>query len=269
MQNLPSASSIPTIDQNHVREIAASELLLMTSIPQQSNTPVQTNLAGQQAVSRKQSPSAPQGPISTASVVGRSSYAAATKNCISSNASGSPNMATAIEGSMPSQHGTGDGIAPFNGSIPTIAATPAFEGSAGMNGNNTSSASIATDHNRKPSFTITPSGINGGPSTGQPSKANSIVFGSMNTGGSPASGASPALANSSPANLGVAGSVNPRMISPQASPSPIPRPAISGGRPPSSLQTQGNGLIFGQSGPEANDPIVSLLCSSTNQDNEN
>lgn len=241
----------------------------MTSIPPQSNTPVQTSLAGQQAVSQKQSPSALQGAFSTASAVRRSSYAAATRSSTAPNASGSPNMATAIEGSMPSQHSTGDGIAPVNGNLSTIAAIPAPEGSAGMNGNNTSSGGISTDHIRKPSFTITPSGMNGALSTGQPNKANNIQFGSYNTGGSPASGPSPALTNSSPANLGVAGPVNPRVVSPQASPSPVPRPAISGGRPPSSLQTQGNGLIFGQSGPEANDPTVSLLRNSAKQDYHN
>lgn len=230
----------------------------MTSIQQQSNTSLQTSLSAPQAISRKQSPSAPRGPISTAPVAGRSSYAAATKSSISPNASGSSDMATAIEGSMPSQHGNGEGIPPVNGNIPTIAAIPSLEASTGMNGDNIVSSSTALDHNRKPSFTVTPSSLNGGPSSSQPNKANKIQFGSMNAAGSPASGASPALANSSPANLGVAGQVNPRMVSPQASPSPIPRPGISGGRPPSSLQGQGNGLVFGQSGPDVNDPNVSF-----------
>jgi translation initiation factor 4G len=231
----------------------------MTSIPQRSNTPAQTNISGAQATVEKQSPSASLGPISTAPAVGRSSYAAATKNSISPNASRSSSMATAIEGSMPSQHGNGETIPPVNGNIPIIAAIPSLEASAGVNGNNNFSAGPAPDHSRKPSFTVTPSGINGGPSGSQPNKANNIQFGSvnsMNMGGSPASGTSPALTNPSPANLGVAGPVNPRMTSPQASPSPIPRPVISGGRPPSSLQNQGNNLIFGQSGPEASDPNV-------------
>lgn len=169
-------------------------------------------------------------------------------------------MATAIEGSMPSQHSSGDAIPPVNGNIPTIATMPSLEASASINGNSNLSTTSASEHNRKPSFTITPSGVNGGPPGGQPNKANNIQFGSlMNVGGSPAPGASPALTNSSPSNLGVAGPVNPRISSPQASPSPIPQPAISGGRPPSSLQNQGNALVFGQSGAESNDPSVKYL----------
>ncbi len=230
----------------------------MTSISQQSNTPAPTSISRPQSAARKQSPSASQGPNSIAPAVGRSSYAAATKSSIPPNASGSSNMATAIEGSMPSQHGNGEAIPSVNGNMPTVAAIPSFEASVSVNGNNTLSASGAPDHSRKPSFTVTPSGgVNGGPPGGQSNKANNIQFGSiMNVEGSPAPGASPGLANSSPGNLGVAGPVNPRVVSPQASPSPIPRPAISGGRPPSSLQNQGNSLIFGQSGPEPNDPSV-------------
>jgi translation initiation factor 4G len=225
----------------------------MTSISQQSNQNLPANVSETQAAARAQSHSSQQGPISTAPTVGRSSYASATKQFIPPNASGSSNMATTIEGSMPSQHGNGESM---NGNIPTLGAIPSLEASAGVNGNPNLSANAPPDHNRKPSFTVTSSGSNGGPTGGQANKAINIQFGSANVAGSPASGASPAMANSSPANLGISGAVNPRMISPQASPSPIPQPAISGGRPPSSLQNQGNGLIFGQSGPDS-DPNVS------------
>jgi translation initiation factor 4G len=229
----------------------------MTSISQQSNTPLQPSISGPQSAARKQSPSAPQGPISTAPAVGRSSYASATKSSIPPNAFGSSNMATAIEGAMPSQNGNGEASPPVNGNIPTIATIPSFEASAGMNGSSALSANTDSDHNRKPSFTVTPSGVNGAPPGGQLNKATNIVFGSyMGAGGSPAPGASPAMESTSPANLGVSGPMNPRTISPQASPSPVPRPGISGGRPPSSLQNQGNSLVFGQSGPESNDPSV-------------
>jgi translation initiation factor 4G len=228
----------------------------MTSIPQQSNISAQTSITEPQPAAQKQYPSVLQGPISTALSVGRSSYAAATKGSVTPNASGSFNMATAMKGSVPSQHSNGDVIPPVNGNIPIIAAIPSLEASAGINGNNNLSAGAASDHSRKPSFTVTPSGINGGPPGNQPNKTINIQFGSTNVGGSPASGASPALADTSPANLGVGGPVNPRAISPQPSPSPIPQPSISGGRPPSSLQNQGNNLIFGQSGPESNDPSV-------------
>lgn len=217
----------------------------MTSNPQQSNIIFPTGISGPQAAVRKPSPSASQGPIPSAPAVGRSSYAAATKNSAPPNAFGLSNMATAFEGPTPLPHGNGEAIPPVNGNIPTAAALPSLEVSAGMNGNNNVSASTAPDHSRKPSFTCTPSGVNGGPIAGQSNKAN-IVFGSVNAVASPASGTSPSQVNSSPANLGVAGSVNPRIISPQASPSPVPQPSVSGGRPPSSLQ-QRNGLIFGQS----------------------
>jgi translation initiation factor 4G len=230
----------------------------MTSFPQQSNTPVQASTSGPQAAVRKQSPPAPQGPISTAPAVGRSSYAAATRSSLPPNASGPSNMATAIEGSMPLQHGNGEALPSINGNVPTIAAIPSPEAPGGMNGNNTLPAGISPDPNREPSFTVTPSGINGGPAVGQPNKAINLQFGSLNVVGSPASGTLAAAANNSTTNLGVAGPVNPRMISPHSSPSPVPRPAISGGRPPSSLQNQGNGLVFGQSGPESNDPNVSF-----------
>lgn len=163
-------------------------------------------------------------------------------------------MATAMEGSMPSQHGNGETIPPLNGNTPAVTGIPSFEGQTGMNGNNALPASGVPEHGRTPSFTITPSGINGAPPVGQPNKANNIQFGAIGVGGQPIS---PAQASSSPANLGVGGVVNPRMVSPQASPSPVPRPAVSGGRPPSGLQNQGNPLVFGQPGPETNDPNVS------------
>jgi hypothetical protein len=71
-------------------------------------------------------------------------------------------------------------------------------------------------------------------------------------GGSPGQG-NAILQNQSPSMLGVAPSMNPRISSPQTSPSPIPQPAASGGRPPSSLQGQGNGPIFGSLGGDSND----------------
>jgi translation initiation factor 4G len=228
----------------------------MTSISQDSNPPVQAKPTGSQAAAQKPGPTS-----TTAPAVGRSSYAAATKQSILSNASGSSKMATAIEGSMPSQHGNADAIPTVNGSIQPKAAVPLLEPSVNPNGNNPLPPTNVPDHTRNPSFTFTSSGINGGPPGGRPSKGNHIQFGSAKVGGSPASRASPGPANVSPANLGVAGLVNPRTISPQTSPSPIPQPVISGGRPPSSLQSQANGLVFGQSGPEPIDLDVSVLFS--------
>ncbi|THZ84902.1 ARM repeat-containing protein [Aureobasidium pullulans] len=106
------------------------------------------------------------------------------------------------------------------------------------------------DHGRKPSVIISASGTtgqipNGGPQT-QSSRPN-INFGSMNgpTG-------SPAIASSVPAqqttpNLSAA---NPNIISPSHSPSPIPQPAASGGKPPANLPGQSNAPNFGSFGAE-------------------
>lgn len=99
-----------------------------------------------------------------------------------------------------------------------------------------------SDHTRKSSVTMAASGpnsfaANGGPVGG--SKAGGIQFGFD----------SPAMAHSSPQ---VAGAVpipipgdNPRVASPTHSPSPIPQPSASGGRPPSGLQQPTGQMTFG------------------------
>ena len=154
-----------------------------------------------------------------------------------------------------------DAISPVNGRNPTIPAVPSVGGPTIVNGN-------SVDHIRKPSFTVSQSGAtnpatNGGAVGGGQNKPNSIQFGSMNAGGSPAQNNPPPLASQSPSNLGVA-PPNPRIVSPQNSPSPIPQPAASGGRPPSSLQGQGNELRFGQIGGDPNDANVCVLNDPVN-----
>lgn len=68
---------------------------------------------------------------------------------------------------------------------------------------------------------------------------------------------SPAIANSTP--YGHQNSMlptlrnDPRATSPAHSPAPIPQPPASGGKPPSGLHGQGNGLVFGSSGAENGD----------------
>ena len=165
------------------------------------------------------------------------------------NASESTNMATTV-GGPPAIHGHSESL---NGRNPTM---PAIPNAAGLNG----SPFLQGDHSRKPSMTVTPAGAtgyaaNGGAVGGAQNKAN-IQFGSINNAGaSPALGTPPTLAHQS-SNLSVS-SLNPRMTSPQNSPSPIPQPvSASGGKPPSSLQNHGNGLSFGQFGGEGGDPNV-------------
>lgn len=116
------------------------------------------------------------------------------------------------------------------------------------------------DHGRKPSMVINASGASGYTPNGGPVGQNSrppISFGSMNAQGSPMPQAS-APQHSQSSSLGAPPS-NPRVISPTHSPSPIPQPAASGGRPPSSLQAQNNGMTFGSMGGEGDQ--VSSRCT--------
>jgi translation initiation factor 4G len=122
------------------------------------------------------------------------------------------------------------------------------------------------DHSRKPSVTISSAGTtgyipNGGPAGGVPSRTNNIQFGALNQG-SPAMGGPAMLAGQPQLGLGVAQPGNPRITSPSTSPSPIPQPASSGGRPPSTYQTQGNAPNFGSFG-DSGDFVSHRDCSYT------
>lgn len=165
----------------------------------------------------------------------------------SPNASGSANMSNAVGGN-PTGHGHSESM---NGRNPTLPAVP--------NGN----PFPPGDHTRKTSMTVTPTGVtggfpnNGGAVGGGQNKLNNLQFGSVNTGGSPAMGTPPSLANQS-SNLSVS-SLNPRIGSPGNSPSPIPQPvSASGGKPPSTLQSHGNGPRFGQFEGEGSETNVSV-----------
>lgn len=180
-----------------------------------------------------------------AGVSGRSPNTTATKRTIPPNAFESSNMSSAVGAPPPA-----DASSPVNGKNPTIPAVPSFGGPTIVNGN-------SVDHTRRPSFTVTPSGVagytaNGGAVGGIQSKTN-IQFGSI-TAGSPAPSNIALLANQPQSSLGV--TPNPRIASPQNSPSPIPQPAASGGRPPSGLQGPSNAVNFGQFSGDANDPNV-------------
>ncbi|MBE7180376.1 MAG: hypothetical protein INR71_04045 [Terriglobus roseus] len=99
------------------------------------------------------------------------------------------------------------------------------------------------DHGRKPSVVISASGTSGYTPNGGPvgqSARPPIQFGSTNQG-SPLP--QPSVPHQTQANL--TPQQNPRVTSPAHSPSPIPQPQASGGRPPSSLQSHGNGPTFG------------------------
>lgn len=210
----------------------------MTSTPQQTDPPQHPSSGLPQSAA--QTPSYP----GTATPAGRN-HPSAIRAGFPPNASESANMSTAV-GGTPTGHGHSESV---NGRNPTMPAVP--NGSPFSQG----------DHSRKPSMTVTPAGAtgfptNGGAVGGGQNKLNNLQFGSVNAGGSPAMGTPPSLAHQS-SNLGVS-SLNPRVGSPGNSPSPIPQPvSASGGKPPSSLQSHGNGPVFGQFGGEGGEPNVS------------
>ncbi|XXH05184.1 DNA-directed DNA polymerase alpha catalytic subunit pol1 [Hypoxylon texense] len=140
-------------------------------------------------------------------------------------------------------HAKSASITPLNGRpniMPAIPAVPTVaHGTSNING--------ISDHTRKSSVTMSANGLNsyttnGGPTGG---KAN-IQFGFQD---------SPAVSHSSP-QIGSAPipipESNPRVTSPQNSPSPIPQPSASGGRPPSGAAQQT--MTFGSFGGDSERP---------------
>lgn len=152
---------------------------------------------------------------------------------------------------------------------------PQSSGVTIVNGAPTVHTSTTADHTRKQSVTISSAGTtgfipNGGPA-GNPNR-NSIQFGSVdqqNLPPPPPSSSSPAMDASAGSvsqqshggNLNVAQPMNPRITSPSTSPSPIPQPASSGGRPPSIYQAPGNAPNFGSFGEASGDPVRSAVIS--------
>lgn len=108
-----------------------------------------------------------------------------------------------------------------------------------------------SDHSRKTSVVINASGASGQIPNGGPVGQNGrlpINFGSMGASGSPLQ--QPGVPYQAPSSNMSVPPRDPRVTSPAHSPSPIPQPPASGGRPPS-LQNQGNGVTFGQMGGES------------------
>jgi len=212
----------------------------MTSIPPQS---------GQQGQSTAISASTQ--PASSQPTQAATSYANATKK----SATDSTAASATVSGSA--HNGQQSSVSSVNGK-PMQNQQSASSGVTIVNGAPTAPA--AGDHSRKPSVTITSSGTSGHiPNGGAPaSRPNSLQFGFANQQSSPNMGA-PAVPASNQAQAGLgAPSTNPRVTSPQTSPSPIPQPASSGGRPPpSTYQAQGNVPNFGSFG-ESGDANVSF-----------
>ncbi|KAJ5232371.1 hypothetical protein N7468_005327 [Penicillium chermesinum] len=209
----------------------------MTSIPPQSG--VQQG----QSTATPASTQPASTPLATTAPAAAKSYANATKKSATD-----PSAAPVTVGG-PAQHGKSTSVSPVNGkpmqSQPTQQAGPA---PTIVNGG--APTASQNDHSRKPSVTITSAGTSGFiPNGGPASRPNSLQFGFVNAQSSPNMGNPAVLAsNQSQSGLG-APSMNPRVTSPQTSPSPIPQPANSGGRaPPSTYQAQGNVPNFGSFG---------------------
>ncbi|GAB7363586.1 hypothetical protein MBLNU230_g4157t1 [Neophaeotheca triangularis] len=164
----------------------------------------------------------------------RSYASAATKT-----ASHAPSASQA-GASAPQQNAKQSTESPVNGSTQMQQGGSMVANSNGLP-NGTSSHS---EHAKKPSVVINASGAtgsttNGGPVSSGGSRPN-INFGSMNAQDSPSAQAS---APYQPQNASLSTPArDPRVTSPAHSPSPIPAPSASGGRPPSMSQAQSNGL---------------------------
>ncbi|KAJ5281625.1 hypothetical protein N7478_006997 [Penicillium angulare] len=209
----------------------------MSSIPSQSGVQ-----QGQSTTSPKPASSAP---LAATAPAPAKSYANAATKKSATDSSSSP---VTVGGSA--QHGKSTPNAPVNGKPMQNQSSQqaASSGVTIVNGAPTAPAASG-DHSRKPSVTITSAGTSGYiPNGGPASRPNSIQFGFANQQSSPNMG-NPAVpaSNQSQSGLG-APSTNPRVTSPQTSPSPIPQPASSGGRPPSTYQAQGNVPNFGSFG---------------------
>ncbi|KAI2630829.1 hypothetical protein GGR54DRAFT_635437 [Hypoxylon sp. NC1633] len=151
-----------------------------------------------------------------------------------------PVVAAGSSASSTPHHAKSSSISPMNGRPNIMPALPAVPPVAH---GTTNSINGLSDHNRKSSVTMTANGPNRYPTNGAPpgGNANNIRFGSVED--------SPAISHSSPqpgsAPIRIPDG-NPRVTTPQISPSPIPQPSASGGRPPSGTAQQS--MTFGSFG---------------------
>ena len=111
----------------------------------------------------------------------------------------------------------------------------------------------AHDHGRKPSVVINASGATGYTPMGGPVGQNArppIVFGSTDSDIPPPPPAA-GVPHDVPSTSRDTHQRDPRVTDHAPSPSPIPQPHASGGRPPLMLQNQSNGMMFGSMGGDA------------------
>ncbi|PTU18505.1 hypothetical protein P175DRAFT_0442558 [Aspergillus ochraceoroseus IBT 24754] len=219
----------------------------MSSIPPKSGLQPQGQSTSTQAPSHSSSPSlsgkpSPQVPVPTSSATSTTaprSYANATKK----SATDSTAAPVTVGGS--SQHGKSTST--------SVSGKPMQQSQPPTIVNGAPAPGPQGDHSKKPSVTITAAYV---PNQGQTGRPNSLQFGFANQQSSPNMGNPAVLANQPQPGLGVTPPMNPRATSPQTSPSPIPQPASSGGRPPpSSYQAQVNFGSFGDAGDNVSAPL--------------
>ncbi|KAI1335172.1 hypothetical protein F5Y15DRAFT_428480 [Xylariaceae sp. FL0016] len=144
-------------------------------------------------------------------------------------------------------HAKSSSVSPMNGRPNIMPAVPAGAPSAPAVAHG--SSNVNGDHTRKSSVTMSANGPNSHSTNGASVNAKpGIQFGFQD---------SPAASHSTPqpgtaAPIPIPGG-NPRVTSPANSPSPIPQPSASGGRPPSSA-AQGGSMTFGSFGGETDRP---------------
>ncbi|KAL4862884.1 hypothetical protein BDV12DRAFT_190105 [Aspergillus spectabilis] len=217
----------------------------MSSIAQKSGPQPQGQSTSTQAASHSSTPSlsgkaSPQAPTttSTSTAVPRS-YANATKKSATDSTAAAP-----VTVGGPSQHGKSTSTS-VSGKPMQQSPNPTIVNGAPASG------LPQGDHAKKPSVTIT---ADYNPNRAQAGRPNSLQFGFQQS--SPSMGNPAVLASQPQSGLGVTPPINPRATSPQTSPSPIPQPASSGGRPPpSSYQGQMNFGSFGNAGDNTQAPL--------------
>ncbi|KAI1306316.1 hypothetical protein F5Y03DRAFT_394558 [Xylaria venustula] len=139
---------------------------------------------------------------------------------------------------LTSNHAKSSSVSPLNGRpniMPVTPATPAVaHGTSTVNGQ--------SEHNRKSSVTISTTGPNNYPTNGASTSAKpGIQFGYQE---SPAASHSTPQPPSAPVPI----PTNRTVMEPRTSPSPIPQPSISGGRPSSGAPPSSANVNFGSLG---------------------
>ncbi|KHJ31694.1 putative eukaryotic translation initiation factor 4 gamma [Erysiphe necator] len=186
----------------------------------------------------------------TSASISTPSYSSAAKKAVSSptvaagSSSQSSIVAVGSSGSVQPSHGKSSPVLPINGKHSISPAVPAV--SAPVIAYSSSVINGASNHNRKSSVTIVANGrhsMNGGPVGGSSGK---IQFGSITD--------SPASSHITPQIYQHSGTppgsiLNPRVSDPSHSPTPIPQPSASGGRP--QVVGPGNGVNFGSFGGDS------------------